>query len=210
MLFKTFEKYLRDKCGAIHVGANVGEERDWYKSQGFTQVLWFEPNTCIFRELVENIKDYKNNIAFNLGIHDKLKTANLHISNNAGQSSSILDLGTHKLHHPDVYYIEDQEIKLMRMDNFIFLTGRDIKDFNFLNVDVQGVELNVIKSFGNMLSALDYLYVEVNEEELYKGCALVTEIDCYVAQYGFERKATCMTKNKWGDAFYMNKRWIHT
>jgi hypothetical protein len=89
------------------------------------------------------------------------------------------------------------------MDNFIFLTGRDIKDFNFLNVDVQGVELNVIKSFSSMLGSLDYLYVEVNEEELYKGCALITEIDYYVAQYGFERKATHMTSNKWGDAFYI-------
>jgi FkbM family methyltransferase len=203
MLFKTFEKYLVNRRGAIHVGANVGEERDWYKEQGFNQVLWFEPNTQIFRILQENIKGYENNLAFNIGIHDTLKNAKLHISNNAGQSSSILELGTHKEHHPTVHYVKDEDIRLMRMDNFLFLTGRDNNDFNFLNVDVQGVELNVIKSFGSMIGALDYLYVEVNEEELYKGCALITEIDYYVAQYGFERKATHMTKNKWGDAFYI-------
>jgi FkbM family methyltransferase len=203
MLFKTFEKYLTNKRGVIHVGANVGEERDWYKEQGFTQVLWFEPNTQIFRELSRNLIGYENNLAFNIGIHDELKTANLHIASNAGQSSSILEFGTHSTYRPDITYVGDQEIKLMRMDNFLFLTGRDIKDFNFLNVDVQGVELNVLKSFSSMLGALDYLYVEVNEEELYKGCALVTEIDYYVAQFGFNRVATHMTKNKWGDAFYM-------
>jgi hypothetical protein len=54
-----------------------------------------------------------------------------------------------------------------------------------------------------MLGSLDYLYIEVNEEELYKGCALITEIDYYVSKYGFERKLTHMTKNKWGDAFYI-------
>jgi FkbM family methyltransferase len=206
MLFKTFEKYLTDRRGAIHVGANVGEERNWYKEQGFSQVLWFEPNFSIFGQLQENIKGYENNLAFNIGIHDILKTAKLHISSNAGQSSSILELGTHKEHHPTVHYIRDEDIRLMRMDNFLFLTGRNIKDFNFLNIDVQGVELNVIKSFGSMFRALDYLYVEVNEEELYKGCALVTEIDYYVSQYGFERKATYMTSNKWGDAFYMKNK----
>jgi FkbM family methyltransferase len=203
MLFKTFEQYLINRRGAIHIGANVGEERDWYKEQGFNQVLWFEPNTQVFRQLSRNLIGYENNLAFNIGIHDELKNAKLHISNNAGQSSSILELGTHAQHHPAVHYIKDEEIRLMRMDNFLFLTGRDIKDFNFLNVDVQGVELNVIKSFSSMLGSLDYLYVEVNEEELYKGCALITEIDYYVAQFGFERKATHITPYKWGDAFYI-------
>ena len=203
MLFRSFESYITRRRGVIHVGANVGEERDWYKEQGFSQVLWFEPNNNIFSFLVENIEGYKNQFAFNLGIHDTIKEANLHISNNAGQSSSILELGTHLKHHPDVQYIADQKIKLMRMDNFLFLTGRNMKDFNFLNVDVQGVELNVIKSFGGLLSVLDYIYAEVNEEQLYKGCALVSEIDEYVHKFGFKRVATCMTKNKWGDAFYM-------
>ena len=202
MLFKTFEKYITRRRGAIHVGAHTGGEKDWYREQGFNKVLWFEPNTRIFNQLVKNIEGYENNIAFNIGIHDKLKEAILHIANNDGQSSSILDLGTHKIHHPKVCYIRDQEIRLMRMDNFLFLTGRHIEDYNFLNVDVQGVELNVLKSFSFMLGKLDYLYIEVNEEELYKDCALIAEIDNYVSYYKFKRVATYMTKNKWGDAFY--------
>ena len=203
MLFQTFDKYLTNKRGVIHVGANTGQERDWYVIQEFEQVLWFEPDVRSFRQLLDNIKGYKNQMAFNIGIHDEIKSAILHISNNAGESSSILEFGTHSKYHPDVKYIEDQEVRLMRMDNFLFLTGRDINDFNFLNVDVQGVELNVIKSFGSLLNKLDYIYAEINDEELYKGCALVDEIDSYVAQYGFERKETVMTKSHWGDAFYM-------
>ena len=33
----------------------------------------------------------------------------LHESNNAGQSSSVLELGTHKIVHPDVFFISDIE-----------------------------------------------------------------------------------------------------
>jgi len=196
---------LKDRRGVLHIGAHCGQEKDWYVEQGFEQVLWFEPNVFVFRQLMENIKGYENNFAFNIGIHDKLKTANLHIASNEGQSSSILEFGTHTKYRPDIKYVGYQEIRLMRMDNFLFLTGRDIKSFNFLNIDVQGVELNVLKSFGNLLRSLDYIYTEVNEEEIYKGCAFLSEIDYYVSQFGFERKAIHMTPNHWGDAFYLNR-----
>jgi len=202
MLFRSFEKYITNRKGAIHVGAHTGSEHEWYVQQGFTPVLWFEPNIEAFHDLCKNLEDHEDHVPFNIGIHDKLKEANLHIASNKGQSSSILEFGTHSDYRPDIKYVRDQEIKLMRMDNFLFLTGRDINNYNFLNIDVQGVELNVLKSFGGMLGVVDYIYTEINEEELYKGCALAAEIDHYVSQFGFKRKATHMTPNKWGDAFY--------
>jgi FkbM family methyltransferase len=206
MLFKTFEKYLKERRGALHVGANTGAEKDWYVSQGFSPVLWFEPNKEIFEKLEDNILLLDDHLAFNVGIHDELKNAKLHIASNNGQSSSILEFGTHATYRPDIKYIGDQDIRLMRMDNFLFLIGRDIKEYNFLNIDVQGVELNVIKSFGNLLGALDYIYTEVNEEYVYKDCALMKDIDEYVATFGFKRVDTYMTKQKWGDAFYLRVR----
>ena len=205
MLFKTFETYLKDRRGVFHIGANVGEERDWYITRGFTKVYWFEPNKAVFDKLVNNIKPYPNHMAINIGIHDTLKQATLHIASNEGQSSSILELGLHATYHPKVHYIADQLIKLERMDDFISKFKLDIKNFNFLNVDVQGVELNVIKSFGKLIDKLDYIYAEVNEAELYKGCALVGEIDEYLPTYNFIRIATHMTRNQWGDGFYIKK-----
>jgi len=206
MLFTSFEKYLKNCKGAIHVGANVGEERNWYALHGFSPVLWFEPNKDLYPVLSENLKGFCNQFAFNIGVHDSLEHATLHISSNDGQSSSILELGLHAKYHPKVKYIKDQKINLCRLDEFISNMGRNIKDFNFLNVDVQGVELNVIKSLGKQLAGFDYLYIEVNEQELYKGCAFITEIDYYVSLFGFSRMATHMTKNHWGDAFYMNTK----
>ncbi len=205
MLLTSFDKYLKKRRGVLHVGAHTGEERVWYAEQGFEKVLWFEPNPELFPILQNNLKDYENQIAFNIGIHDTIKETVLHVASNEGQSSSILDLGLHATYYPKIRYVKDVTIKLMRMDNFLFLSGRDIRWFNFLNVDVQGVELNVIKSFGSLIGCLDYVYTEVNEEELYKGCALISEVDEYLAQYKFERVETCMKKKKWGDAFYIKE-----
>jgi FkbM family methyltransferase len=201
MLINRLGEYLKIKRGAIHVGANVGEERHWYHNNGFSIVFWFEPNREIFKILKENISVYPNQFAVNWGVHDILDKGVLHVANNEGQSSSLLDLGTHKRHHPEVHYIKDQKIALVRMDEFF--SKEWMKEFNFLNVDVQGVELNVIKSFGDSITYLDYINAEVNEEEVYEKGALIGEIDEYLHNYGFSREVTEMTKFHWGDALYV-------
>jgi FkbM family methyltransferase len=202
MLFTSFEKFIDVRKGAIHVGAHEGQERFWYQRQGFNKVLWFEPNVEIYPTLVKNIEAFKEHKAYNVGIHDTINgKTSLHVSNNS-ESSSILEFGTHQIYAPQVVYIKDMEIELVRMDEFLKQEQIDIGKYNFLNIDVQGVELNVIKSFGKLISKMDYLYLEVNEEELYVGCSLLPDIDSYVKKFGFLRMATHMTKCKWGDAFY--------
>ena len=205
MLFKTFVKYLKERKGAIHIGAHVGVERDWYKQEGFSPVLWFEPNKRIFEWLLNNLSGYLDNTAYCLGVHDTLKKAILHVASNKGQSSSILLFGTHALYRPDIRFVRHEEIELVRMDEFIKLKEIDITKYNFLNIDVQGVELNVLKSFGELLKQFDYIYTEVNEEQLYRGGCLVGQIDSYLEMFEFVRVETCMTKHKWGDAFYIKK-----
>ena len=205
MLFTNFEKYLKECRGAIHIGAHIGEERNWYIQNGFTKVIWFEPNTSLFKRLEERVTIVRDHKAFNLGVHDTLKETTLHISNNDGQSSSILPLKLHSFYHPEVKYVSEQLIKLVRIDNFINENRINIDDFNFVNIDVQGVELNVIKSFGDLIKKIDYIYTEINEDELYEKCCLVSEIDEYLKGFDFMRVHTKMTKCKWGDAFYIRK-----
>ena len=37
------------------------------------------------------------------------------------------------------------------------------------------------------LKYIDYIYTEVNSEELYKECDLIGSIDSYLKQFGFQR-----------------------
>jgi FkbM family methyltransferase len=206
MLFTDFVKYITVRKGAIHVGAHEGQERTFYALRGFEPVMWFEPNKTLFDRLEKNIEGYTNNTAFNIGVHDELQTAELHISSNDGQSSSILQMHRHAELYPKIKYIEDQSIKLIRLDTFFEDNKISFEDYNFLNIDVQGVELNVIKSLGENVRKLDYIYTEINDEELYKDCCLVCDIDAYLKQYNFVRVATHMTHKHWGDGFYIKKQ----
>lgn len=202
MLMKDLKHAITKRKKVIHVGGYDGEERYWYHDMGFGGVLWVEPNPEAFKQLKINIAPYSNQMALNVGLHDTLRKATLHVANN-GMSSSLLEMGTHLKHHPKVQYIKDIDVKLMSGRELFEVYGFCAEDYNFLNIDVQGTELNVIKSFGDYIDEFDYIYAEVNEEHLYKDCCLVGEIDEYLSQYRFKRIVTHMTDHRWGDALYI-------
>lgn len=195
--------------GIIHCGAHHGEEAKDYFDNGVKRVLWVEANKNLMKHLYDNVKTFSmQNDFVNEALGDvDGKEVVFNITNN-GQSSSILPLGTHKTHHPHVYVIDKQTIKTKRFDTLykekqVYL---NLFDYDFINLDVQGAELMVLKGFGNLFTRFENIkaiYCEVNEEELYEGAALIGEIDEYLSQFGFVRKITKMTEYKWGDGLYL-------
>lgn len=58
---------------------------------------------------------------------------------------------------------------------------------------------------GKLINNFDYIYLEVNTEEVYKNCCLLDEIKEFLQMHGFEMKLISMTSAKWGDAFFVRK-----
>ena len=56
------------------------------------------------------------------------------------------------------------------------------------------------------LVTCDYVYSEVNFEELYEGCGLMADIDSYLSQFGFSRITVAETRSGFGDALYAKKK----
>jgi FkbM family methyltransferase len=94
------------------------------------------------------------------------------ISNN-GQSSSLLDFGLHTTFHPDVHYVAffNTETKLLKN----ILPSYNIH-YNFLNLDIQGVELKALKGMEEYLPNVDYIYTEVNSDYVYILCHIHKKI----------------------------------
>jgi hypothetical protein len=117
-----------------------------------------------------------------------------------------LELGHHKVIHPSVHYVGQFPTVTRRIDNYFhpnsFQNGKW-----FLNVDLQGYELNAIKGMGDMLRRFDWVYAEVNKKETYVGCALVGDLDEYLEKFGFERVETGVwVGDTWTDALYCKKK----
>ena len=118
---------------------------------------------------------------------------------NESQSSSILEPHLHKEQYPSIVFNDTLEIHIDKLDNIQY----DKDKYNFINIDVQGYELEVFKGATVSLKYIDYVMAEVNKAELYKGCALVSELDAYLLQFGFNRVITDWAGDTWGDALYI-------
>jgi len=189
--------------GVLHLGANIGEEAEAYYRNNVTKVIWIEGNPELREQLEKNISKYQGQKAYIQCVGDENKDTVLHISNNASQSSSVLDLGTHKTAHPEVHFIKDIPVRMRRIDDmFAPDEWGALKDVDFLNIDLQGAELMALRGMGDLLKQFKWAYLEVNKEHLYEGCPLVEEIDEYMSCFGFKRVVTEWTNSGWGDACY--------
>lgn len=187
--------------GIIHIGAHVCEEKQSYNSNGVddSNIIWIEGNP----NLVQYVKDHGILNIYNALIDEKEESVPFYIADNF-QSSSILEMGTHTEHHKNVKYIGYIPLQTITLAHFFEQNSLDISKYNFWNLDIQGVELRALRSAGDLLQYADALYLEINYEEVYKGCSQINEIDAFLLEKGFVRFETVFNyPNGWGDALYI-------
>lgn len=190
--------------GILHIGAHNCEELKSYKKYGVKndRIIWIEANP---RLVEKNKKADRTRIIKNFVCCETNEgKTKLNIANN-GQSSSILELGTHKDSYPSITYNDFVDVNNGRIDTMYERDGLPNDFANFLNIDIQGAELLALRGMGELIGHFEYVYLEVNREYVYKECALVTEIDDYLSRWNFKRIETEWTDAGWGDALYMKK-----
>jgi FkbM family methyltransferase len=198
-------KYQPDLKGILHLGAHLGEEAKDYSAVGCERVIWMEGNPSLIAELRANLSAYSNNVVYNVLISDQDNSKVVFNITEFSQSSSILELGiTKEIHNTKV--IERRELTARRIDKFFAENHVDMRQYNFLNIDLQGYELTAIKSMGALLDNIDWIYTEVNSRHLYKKCTLMDELDLFLLKKGFRRVELYMTDWKWGDALYKREK----
>lgn len=194
------EKYDLKIKGVLHIGAHIGQEYNTYQRLAINNVMFFEPVSSTFQRLKENVGDNAILVNTALGnIEGEIEMFTESI--NEGQSNSVLQPEYHLVQHPNIQFNGKEKVKITKLDNFI----EDKDKYNFINVDVQGYELEVFKGGSEYLKSIDYIMTEVNRAELYKCCAQIEELDNFLSCYGFERVETTWDGGTWGDAFYVKR-----
>lgn len=197
------ERFGLTITGVLHIGAHQAEEYEVYERLGVPKVLWVEANPELARELIKRFgKNNPRHMVETKAICNANKTVELNIANN-GQSSSLLALGSHREHHPEVDYVDTVLVEGTTIETL--LRSRQAASLNFWNLDIQGGELDALSSARSALNMADYIYTEVNREEVYAGCGLIGDLDDLLEAEGFERVATQWTPFEWGDALYIHR-----
>lgn len=195
-------KYNIQFTGILHIGAHECEELVKYECLlPRDKILWVE---ALPTKVALCQARYKDIQIVQAAVSDVVEDINFNIANN-GQSSSILEMDLHTVFHPGVIYINQIPMTTTRLDSILPKYTENTR-FNFINLDIQGVELKALKGMSEYLHNVDYIYTEVNSDYIYKNCCLVGEIDEFLAQHGFKRVETEWFQNcRWGDAFYIRE-----
>ena len=201
-LKELYDKYNLNIKGVIHIGAYNAEEYPAYQEVGVPHTIWFEALPNLAYKLTERFKNDNTQDVYGIALSDKNEKVDFIVTNNEA-SSSLLELGTHLKHHPKIHEVVRIKVDARTWRWCVQELLIDISGYNFLNIDVQGAELKVLKGMVGYIDKIDYLYLEVNTEEVYKGCALLPELDEFLED--FERVETKMTRYNWGDAFWIRK-----
>lgn len=195
---EIIKKYNTNITGIIHIGAHYGEEICDYIANGVSDIILFEPLSDNFNILEKNVKNLNANIVgHQVALGSTPGNATMYVSSNEKQSSSILKPKVHLTHHPNVSFPSTEIVEVKTLDQF------ETSNFNFINMDVQGYELEVLKGASKTLTHIDYVYCEVNRDEVYENNAFIEQIDEYLSHYNLIRVETDWGGQIWGDALYI-------
>ena len=187
--------------GIIHIGGHYGEEIADYVKEGVNDIVVFEPLDDNFNILSQKVQELDANIeGYQVALGSKSGEYNMYVSDNEKQSSSILKPKVHLTHHPHVKFPYEEKVEVHLLDEY------NCYDYNFINMDVQGYELEVLKGGLETLKQIDYVYCEVNRDEVYENNAYVQEIDEFLSDYDMIRVETDWAGEIWGDALYIKRK----
>ena len=198
----AINKYNMNITGVIHVGGHHGEEYDTYKGiSSIDNIIFFEPDKDSFKKLIEKTSHDNKVICINKALGPFSCQATLYRTpNQDGQSNSILEPFKHTHIYPGIVFTNKDIVKVEPLDKF-----EPSSTLNFLNMDVQGAELNVLLGASSTLKNIQYILTEVNIDELYKNCSLIEDLDYFLGKYSFKRVETVLDRDSqvWGDALYI-------
>lgn len=190
----------------IHAGASLVQERHKYKSSGFEPVIWVEALPDIVEKAKGLLVDFPRQVILQATLFEfDNKMIDFNRASNGGQSSSILQMGIHKIIHSDVSEGVTEKYLSKKLDTLISENGF-LNNYSLLVFDLQGAELQALRGSLDCLSRAKAVWIEVSTIKVYRRQALFAEISAFLNEKGFELVAhDLIGKNYMGDALFVTR-----
>lgn len=221
-------KYNIKIKGVIHVGAHEGQETLSYINENISKVILIEANPYRFENLKESIQtgryctnctplEYiflnqeqadilKKYTVYNYAISDVEEGfLEFNLSNYDGGVDSLFKINNFGTSSSWVNYEHVDKIKVptITLDNLI----KDKNEFNFLNIDVEGAELLVLKGSVELLKNIDFILLETQDIRRFDGSCTKQDLIDYLKNFNFKLVEYFDTGKNWGDSFFIKNKY---
>lgn len=217
LLFSFFNNLIIFDIGACDGGDSIRYSRLFPDSR----IYAFEPLPENFQTAEYNFEKYNiNNInIFHFALSNKKSIEKFYISsgspylekndlswNYGNKSSSLLSPKDVLKTHEWLKFNKTITVKTDTLKNFCI--ENNIKEIDFVHMDVQGAELMVLEGAADVLENIKVFWVEVSDKELYEGQPLRNDVEKFMKNNNFF-KAKSIVDDISGDQLYINKKYFN-
>jgi 2-O-methyltransferase len=199
---KFFKPFLPKNPIILEAGAHKGNDTlELAKLWPEGKIYAFEPVPTLFAKLKRKTRNFTNVFCYQLALGAKSGNDKMYLSTGASDgSSSLLPPKQLLTIFPTVYFDTKIQVEILTLDDWS--KENDIKTIDFLWLDLQGMELKVLKSGRSILKTVKAIYSEVSSVEGYENQNLYSELRSWLENEGFhvEREAV---ENGEGNVFFL-------
>ncbi len=187
-----------------------------------THLHAFEPNAkeCAKLKNKYNSKHFKSLSINEIGLAQKTGDVTFYLSQHSAMSSILKpDIDNYDKHFgsyvefnnwkKDITTTKEITITCKTLDDY---SKNTIEEIDYLKIDTQGTELDILKGATELLShqKIHIIKVEVSTVSIYKNQALFSDIDLYLRKHNYQMVDFITHKNENGSIFKnKNKNWQH-
>lgn len=188
-------------CGA-HIGADSIELARIFPD---SKVYAFEPVPEVYHSLQHNVRKYKNIFTYQLALSNRNGTSKMYISSGDSDASSSLNKPVdHLADHPGVEFNNELEVKTRSLDQWA--KENNIQSIDFLWLDMQGHELEMLKASVIILPRVKVIHTEVSVRESYAGVTTYQAYKEWLIAAGFVLYKEAVPANyDMGNALFVRK-----
>jgi FkbM family methyltransferase len=201
---KYFIRFLPENPVILEAGAHRGKDTvEMAKMWPAGTIHAFEPVPSLFKKLEDSTRNLKNVHCYQLALGNNPGEEVMYVSSGSSDgSSSLLPPKEHLNVFPTVYF--DSKIPVTTTTLDAWAESNNIRKIDFMWLDLQGMELNVLKSGTNILRTVTAIYTEVSGIEAYKEQTLYSDLAEWLVSNGFRIERE-VVENSSGNVFFLRK-----
>jgi len=194
---KEIRSHLPRRPTVVEAGAYKGlDTEEMSRLWPDATIHAFEPIPGLFQQVIDRVGFRSNVRCYNLALGAHSGTTTLHVSSGASDaSSSILRPKKHLEYHPETTFGEAIEVQVVTLSEW--MSRNNVDNIDFLWLDLQGAEFEVLKSSAEILRNVTAIYTEVCLVEQYEGAVLYPDVRKWLEERGFR---VAREKLPWEDA----------